>query len=61
MATVMASGPDEGKIHAILLTPVDESIGESVADVARTRPGSILPANPGKKLLQRFARGRFEQ
>src|ERR1700733_7025153 len=37
MATVM-SGPDEGKVHAILLTPVDERIGESVADVARTRP-----------------------
>ena len=37
MATVM-SGPGEGKIHAILLTPVDERIGESVADVARTRP-----------------------
>jgi probable HAF family extracellular repeat protein len=37
MATVM-SGPGEGKIHAILLTPVDEKIGESVADVARTRP-----------------------
>ena len=28
-----------GKIHAILLTPVNEKIGESVADVARTRPG----------------------
>src|SRR5271156_699093 len=37
MATVM-SGPGEGKIHAILLTPVDERISESVADVARTRP-----------------------
>ena len=43
MATVM-SGPDEGKIHAILLTPVNERIGTSVADVARTRPGSNLPA-----------------
>jgi hypothetical protein len=44
MAMVM-SGPDKGKIHAILLTPVNERIGRSVADVARTRPGSILPAN----------------
>jgi probable HAF family extracellular repeat protein len=44
MATVM-SGPDKDKIHAILLTPVNERIGTSVADVARTRPGSNLPAN----------------
>ena len=44
MAVVM-SGPDKGKIHALLLTPVNERIGMSVADVARTRPGSILPAN----------------
>ena len=44
MATVM-SGPDEGKIHAILLTPVNERIGRSVADVAPTRPGSNLPSN----------------
>ncbi|KAA6465199.1 hypothetical protein DYQ86_04440 [Acidobacteria bacterium AB60] len=43
MGTVM-SGPDAGKIHAILLTPVEESIGESAADVARTHPASILPA-----------------
>jgi len=44
MATVL-TGPNTGKIHAILLTPVNESIGRSVADVAPTRPGSILPAN----------------
>jgi probable HAF family extracellular repeat protein len=40
MATVQ-SGPDKGKVHAFLATPVNESIGESVADVAPTRPGSI--------------------
>ncbi len=39
MATVL-SGPDMGKLHAFLATPVNESIGTSVADVARTRPGS---------------------
>jgi probable HAF family extracellular repeat protein len=44
MATVM-SGPDEGKIHAILLSPGHERIGRSVADVAPTRPGSNLPSN----------------
>jgi probable HAF family extracellular repeat protein len=58
MATVM-SGPDEGKIHALLLTPVNERIGTSVADVARTRPGSVLPANVCSQHLQRFLLGRF--
>jgi len=60
MAKVL-SGPDEGKIHAFLATPVNESIGTSVADVARTRPGSNLPANVGKQLLQRFGLGRFQR
>jgi probable HAF family extracellular repeat protein len=59
MATVL-SGPDTGKIHAFLATPVNESVGTSVADVARTRPGS-LPANAGKQLLQRLGLGRFQQ
>src|SRR4029077_18492579 len=58
VATVI-SGPDEAKIHAILLTPVDERKGESVADVARTRPGSILPANDNKQLLRRLEHGRL--
>jgi len=58
MASVM-SGPDEGKIHAILLTPVDEGIGESAADVARSRPGSNLPAKVDKQFLQRFGPGQF--
>ena len=60
MASVM-SGPDEGKIHAILLTPVDESIGESAADVARTRPGSILPAGVCSHHLPRFVPGQLQQ
>jgi probable HAF family extracellular repeat protein len=60
MATVM-SGPDEGKIHALLLTPVKERIGTSVADVARTRPGSNLPANVCSHHLQRFGLAHFER
>ncbi len=55
MATIM-SGPDEGKIHAILLTPVDERIDKSVADVAPTRPGSNLPANVCNHHLPTFLR-----
>jgi probable HAF family extracellular repeat protein len=60
MATVL-SGPHEGETHAFLATPVDEGIDKSIADVAPTHPKSNLPANAGKQLLQRFARGRFEQ
>jgi probable HAF family extracellular repeat protein len=58
MATVL-SGPDEGKVHAFLATPVNESIGRSVADDEPTRPGSNLPANIGNQLLPRFSLGRF--
>ncbi len=60
MATVM-SGPDEGKIHAILLTPVNERIGRSVADVARTRPGSILPSNACSHHLPRFGLSQLQR
>jgi len=60
MATVL-SGPHEGETHAFLATPVDERIDKSIADVAPTHPKSNSPANAGKKFLQRFARGRFEQ
>jgi probable HAF family extracellular repeat protein len=55
MATVL-TGPDTGKIHAILLTPSREEIGESVADFARTHPQSNLPANTSNQLLPRFLR-----
>ena len=58
MATVL-SGPHAGEIHAFLATPVNASIGTSVADVVRTRPKSNLPANVGKQLLQRLGLGRF--
>src|SRR6267142_675988 len=60
MATVI-SGPHEGETHAFLATPLDERIDKSIADVAPTHPKSNSPANAGTKLLQRFARGRFEQ
>jgi probable HAF family extracellular repeat protein len=60
MATVL-SGPDAGNIHAFLATPVNASVGKSVADVARTLPKITLPANVGKQLLQRVVLGRFER
>ena len=44
MALVL-TGPDTGKVHAILLTPSSEEIGESVADFERTHPHSAVPAN----------------
>jgi probable HAF family extracellular repeat protein len=55
---IVRSGPDEGNIHAFIATPVNESIGESVADVTPARPGSI---HVDKQLLQRFGLGRFER
>jgi probable HAF family extracellular repeat protein len=54
MATVL-TGPDAGKIHAILLTPAKEEIGESVADFERTHPHSAVPA--GCHSSQRFGIG----
>jgi probable HAF family extracellular repeat protein len=60
MATVL-SGPNAGKIHAFLATPVNGSIGTSVAEVARTHPKITLPANVGKQLLRRFGLGQFER
>jgi probable HAF family extracellular repeat protein len=55
---IVRSGPDEGNIHAFIATPVNESIGESVADVTPARPGSI---HVDKQLLQRFGLGRFQR
>ena len=55
MATVL-TGPDAGKVHAILLTPSNEEIGESVADFARTQPHSSVPANSYHS-SQRFVPG----
>jgi probable HAF family extracellular repeat protein len=60
MATVH-SGPHAGDIHAYLATPVDASIGTSMADVARTHPKSSLPANVGKEPLQSSAHCLLER
>lgn len=60
MANVL-SGPDAGKIHAFLATPVNASVGKSIADVARAYPKITLPANVGKQILQRFGIGRLER
>jgi len=57
MASVL-TGPDTGKIHAILLTPVNEPIGRSVADFARTHPHSTLRANACNHSSLRFGPGR---
>jgi probable HAF family extracellular repeat protein len=53
MAIVM-SGPHKGDIHSFIATPVDESIGQSVADVAPTLPKTNMPANVGNQVLRRF-------
>jgi probable HAF family extracellular repeat protein len=58
---IVRSGPDKGHLHAFLATPVNESIGRSVADDEPTRPGSNLPSNVGKQVLQRFGLGRIER
>lgn len=55
---IVSSGPDKGNIHAFLATPVNQSIGLSVADVVHSRPQSNLPANVGSQKfgLVHFAR-----
>jgi probable HAF family extracellular repeat protein len=58
MATVL-TGPDAGNIHAFLATPVNQSIGRSMADVARTHPKTNLPGKVGNQLLHRFGLGQF--
>jgi probable HAF family extracellular repeat protein len=60
MATVL-SGPDAGKTHAFLATPVNASVGKSIADIAPAPPHSNLPANFGNQLLQRVKLGRSDQ
>ena len=57
MATVL-TGPRAGDIHAYLATPVDASIGTSMADVARTHPKSHLPADVCNHTLRRFGTDR---
>ena len=59
MATVL-TGPDEGKIHAILLTPVEGRIDVSMADFARTHPRSIS-ANACHHCSPGFVPGLLQQ
>ena len=56
---IVLSGSHAGDIHAFLATPVRQSIGRSVAEVARTHPKSNLPANAGEQHLQRFGLVHF--
>ena len=50
MGTVL-SGPHAGEIHAFVATPVNASIGLSIADIAPVHPQSSLPANIPKPSL----------
>ena len=60
MATVL-TGPHAGEIHAYLATPVDRSVGTSMAEFARTHPHSNLPANTCNHFFERFGPGRFDE
>ena len=60
MGTVL-SGPHAGDIHAFLATPVNASVGRSIADVAPIHPKSNLPAQACHQSLRRFGSGQFEQ
>jgi probable HAF family extracellular repeat protein len=55
---IVVSGPDEGNVHAVLLTPLNERIGRSVADDVRIHPESKGPAN-ADQFLRRFGLGRI--
>ncbi len=56
---IVLRGPHAGDIHAFLATPVNQSIGTSIADIAPTHPKSNLPANVRNQLLSRFRLGRL--
>jgi hypothetical protein len=60
MGTVL-KGPHAGNIHAYILTPTKERIGESMADFARTHPQSVLSANACNHSLQKLGPGRFQR
>ncbi|HEV2442459.1 MAG TPA: hypothetical protein VGT07_08040 [Steroidobacteraceae bacterium] len=61
MGTVL-SGPHKGETHAFLATPINPSIGASVADIAPMYQGSNLPPTTAKlPLARKFKLGRFRQ
>ena len=55
---IVRSGPDEGNVHAVLLTPVNERINRSVADDTPMPPRSREIGNAAR-FLQRFGFGRI--
>jgi hypothetical protein len=50
---VIRRGPHKGEIDAFVATPVDESIGRSVADEVGEHPDFPMPANAKQQLLSR--------
>jgi hypothetical protein len=60
MAMVL-TGPDMGKIHAILLTPAGEEIGESVADFARTHPHPSVHASAFHRSAPSFVLNQLQR
>jgi len=59
---IVLSGPDAGNIHAFLATPVNQSMGRSVADVVRTHPKSNSPGSVSKQSFPRWGLvHRFER
>jgi probable HAF family extracellular repeat protein len=56
---IVLNGPHAGDIHAFLATPVHQSIGRSVAEVAPAHLKSNVPANAGEQHLQRFGLVHF--
>jgi len=59
MGTVL-SGPHTGETHAFRATPVNGSIGKSIADVVQGHPKSNVSTN-GNQFLQRIRLGRSGQ
>jgi probable HAF family extracellular repeat protein len=51
---VVRSGPHTGEVDAFVATPVDESIGRSVADEVGAHPDFAMPAKAKTLLLQKI-------
>jgi len=56
--TQRAEGGQDARLSG---TPVNASLGKSIAKIASALPKIALPANVGKQLLQRRGLGRFER
>ncbi len=55
---IVRSGPDAGNIHAFVATPVNGSMGPSVAEVVPMHPKITPAAKVGKQTLPRFVLNR---